>query len=53
MKTLKRKNNQYPIHHIINGSNIYLYYLPNKTIFASVMIKGAKYKEDKYTIEIL
>ena len=52
MKTLKRKNNQYPIHHIINGSNIYLYYLPNKTIYASAMITGAKYKEDKDTCGI-
>lgn len=52
MKTLKIKNNKYPIYHIINGSNIYLYYVPNKTIYASAMITGAKYKEDKDTCGI-
>lgn len=52
MKTLKIRNNIYPIHHIINGSNIYLYYIPNKTIYASAMITGAKYKENKDTCGI-
>ena len=51
MKTRKNKN-KYPNHFIINGCNVYLYEIANKTIQASAMITGAKYKEDKDTCGI-
>ena len=52
MKTLKRKIIHNPIHYKINGSNVYMYYIPNQTIFCSAMITGAKYKENKETCGI-
>ena len=52
MITKKNKNKMYPISTKINGANIYLYYIPNKTIYASAMITGSRYKEDKQTCGI-
>lgn len=46
MKT-KKKNNNIPSFHNINGANIYLYNLPNQNIHISAMITGSKFKENK------
>ena len=47
MKTKKNKLCKLPSLQIINGSKIYFYHIPNKTIHLSAMIIGAKHKENK------